>query len=44
VRLTQMVAINLAVLLIIMFLIVQLVRHPSWGLSVFDTALNATGS
>jgi hypothetical protein len=44
VRLTQMVAINLAVLLIIMFLIVQLIRRPSWGLSVFDTALNATGS
>jgi hypothetical protein len=33
VKLTVMVAISSAVLLVIVFLIVQLVRHPSWGLS-----------
>jgi hypothetical protein len=36
VKLTVMVAISLAVLLVIVFLIVQLGRHPNWGLSTSD--------
>jgi hypothetical protein len=31
-KFTFVVAINLAALLVIMFLIVLVVRHPSWGL------------
>ncbi len=40
-RLTVTVAIALAVLLVIVFLLVQLVRHPHWGLSILDLALIA---
>jgi hypothetical protein len=41
VRLTTTVAIGLAVLLAVVFLIVQLVRHPHWGLTILDVALDA---
>jgi Protein of unknown function (DUF1439) len=40
VRLTLTVAIGLAVLLAVVFLIVQLVRHPHWGLTILEIALN----
>jgi uncharacterized protein DUF1439 len=38
VQLTRMVAICGAILLAILFLIVQLVRHPRWGLAALDLA------
>ncbi len=38
VNLTVTVAIFLTVLLAIVFLIVQLVRHPRWGLVILDVA------
>jgi Protein of unknown function (DUF1439) len=40
IRLTLTVAIGLAVLLAVVFLIVQLVRHPHWGLIILDIALD----
>ena len=40
IRLTLTVAIGLAVLLAVVFLIVQLVRHPDWGLTILEIALN----
>jgi len=40
VRLTVTVAIELAVLLAIVFLLIQLIRHPHWGLSILDLALS----
>jgi hypothetical protein len=36
VKLTEMVAIYVGALLLIMFLIVQLLRHPTWGLLALD--------
>jgi hypothetical protein len=41
VKLTATVAVCLAVLLAVAFLIVQLVRHPDWGLVILDIALDA---
>jgi len=35
---TETVAIDLALLLLIVFLLVQLVRHPEWGLAILDVA------
>jgi hypothetical protein len=36
IKFTMTVAFDLAVLLVIAFLIVQLVRHPRWGLAILD--------
>jgi hypothetical protein len=40
IKLTLTVAIGLAVLLAVVFLIAQLVRHPHWGLTILEIALN----